>query len=252
MMDKAHHPVAENLAAYALNALSPEDQRLVATHLETCDACQTLLKEYGAVLGVLPYALPAVSPPPAAKSRLLAAARREKRAAPVVAPADTLPRPSWWHALVAILRPVRWGLMVGALVLLLLWNLTLQQSLLQMQGSRIQELVALPTGEVIPLLGTGTPGAMARLYLEEDAQAGVLAIRGLPPLPTDRTYQLWFAQPDNPTRTGGAFLVNAQGEALVEITVPYPLGVITAIAVTEEPAPRSESPTGAHLLDGAP
>jgi anti-sigma-K factor RskA len=70
-------------------------------------------------------------------------------------------------------------------------------------------------------------------------------------LPAHRVYQLWFAQAGERPVTGGAFRVNARGETAVAVSVPMPVAKARAIAVTEEPAPMSPAPTGAHLLDSA-
>lgn len=250
MMEEEHQIVQEALGAYALNVLDAAEQSAVARHLDDCEACTALYVEVKTIVGVLPYALPPHPPVPEMKTRLLAAARAEKRTS---ARPDTPSPASWWQSLMATLRPLRQVAMPIVLVLLIGWNVYLQQQLGALQNSRsMMDLARVPTGVVIPLIGSGVPEATARLYLAENQQEGVLAVRGLPPLPGDRVYQLWFAQPDNPTRTGGAFLVNNLGEAVVGISVPYPLERVSAIAITEEPAPRSDSPTGAHLLDGEP
>ena len=86
----------------------------------------------------------------------------------------------------------------------------------------------------------------------EDGRQAELALAGLRPLPADRVYQLWFAQPGQPTLTGGAFRVDVAGRAVTPVTIPAALAQVTAVAVTEEPAPGSPGPTGAHLLDWTP
>lgn len=248
MMDNEHQSVQEALGAYVLNALDAAEQDAITRHLETCEACTVLFTEVKTIVGVLPYSLPFQSPAPEMKTRLLAAARRERHTSPLPLPPPHTP--TAWESFLAALRPLRWGVATALLLLLLLWNLYLQQQLGALQGtSGIADLADMPAEAVIPLVGTGHAEATARLYVTENLQEGILAVRGLPPLPSDRTYQLWFARHDNPTRTGGVFLVNEQGEALVEISLPYPLEVVSAIAITEEAAPHSESPTGEHLLD---
>jgi anti-sigma-K factor RskA len=136
---------------------------------------------------------------------------------------------------------------------LLLWNIQLQQ---QVAGPGtavdVQEIARLPDGRIVALLGTGVPNADARLFLAPDGRRGELVVAGLPPLSTERTYQLWFAQPGQPTVTGGVFQVNARGEAVASVTIPAPLDRVSAIAVTEEPRGGSPRPTGQHLLDGKP
>lgn len=251
MMEDEHQTIQEALGAYTLNALEPAEHSAIARHLDDCEACTALYVEVKTIVGVLPYALPPQPPVPEMKARLLAAARATKHTP--AAPTPAAPAPSWWQSLLTTLRPLRQVAMPLVLVLLIGWNVYLQQQLGALQNSRsIMDLARVPTGVVIPLIGSGVPDATARLYLAENQQEGVLAVRGLPPLPGDRVYQLWFAQPDNPTRTGGAFLVNNLGEAVVGISVPYPLSAVSAIAITEEPAPRSDRPTGPHLLDGRP
>ena len=82
-----------------------------------------------------------------------------------------------------------------------------------------------------------------------DGRRGELAIAGLPALPPGRVYQLWFARPGGPPISGGAFQVDGRGEALAVVVIPVALEPARAVAVTEEPAPGSPTPTGPHLLD---
>jgi anti-sigma-K factor RskA len=102
---------------------------------------------------------------------------------------------------------------------------------------------------MVALIGTGSPGATARLYVAEDGMRGELAIAGLPALPAGRVYQLWFARTGGSPVSGGVFRVDGRGEALAAVAVPVALEPARAVAVTEEPAPGSPAPTGPHLLD---
>ena len=138
----------------------------------------------------------------------------------------------------------------AACIGLLGWNLALHRQLADRATRVPVELLArLPDGRVVALIGTGTPGASARLYVAEDGRRAELAIAGLPPLPPGRVYQLWFARPGAPPISGGVFHVDARGEALAVVVIPVALEPARAVAVTEEPAPGSPAPTGAHLLD---
>ena len=116
----------------------------------------------------------------------------------------------------------------------------------------MEMLARLPGGQVLDLYGTGVPTASARLFVADNGRRAELAIDALPPLRAGQVYQLWFAEPGQPIRTGGAFLVDARGDTVVQVTIPTPLERVRAVAVTQEPAPGSPGPTGAHLLDWTP
>ena len=162
------------------------------------------------------------------------------------------------------LQPARWPLAATAVAALLLWNVTLQRQLLDLPsaagvpeaggGSAVgaQQLARLPDGPVVPLEGTGRPGASARLFVDRQGSGAWLAVAGLRPLPRERVYQLWFARPGEPTVSGATFRVDAEGGAVTPVRLPAALGTVSAIAVTEEAAPASLRPTGPHLLDGKP
>jgi anti-sigma-K factor RskA len=79
-----------------------------------------------------------------------------------------------------------------------------------------------------------------------------MVVDALPPLPAGRTYQVWISEPGQPIRSGGVFAVNSHGDGFVRITTPVPLERVSAVAVTQEPAPGSANPTGLHLLDWTP
>ena len=145
-----------------------------------------------------------------------------------------------------------WPVLTTLVASLLIWNVVLQRELTRrapgpVPGPEVEALSRRP-GRLVILAGTGQPGASARLFVAVDG-GGHLAISGLTPLPRERTYQVWFIRTGASAVTGGTFRVDARGLAWVKATVPASLDEVSAIAVTEEPAPGSVSPTGQHLLE---
>jgi anti-sigma-K factor RskA len=77
-------------------------------------------------------------------------------------------------------------------------------------------------------------------------------VSGLPPLPPDRSYQLWLAQADHTWASAGVFRVNARGEAVVLASLSGALSAYYGCGITEEPARGSPAPTGPRVLTGLP
>jgi hypothetical protein len=264
--------VPDDLAAYALDALDPEARLRLEAHLgEGGDPRLTcLLAEYRAVAGLLPHAVVPQTPPPASWNGILARVQDARRTPGCAGGASARPARlrawrRWWDSLWGDVRrrlsPMRWPALATACAALLLWNVQLQRQLFDPAaapsgagGSAVgaQQLSRLPLGPIVPLEGSGRPGASARLFVDREGRGSWLAIAGLAPLPDDHVYQLWFARPGQPTVSGAAFRVDAEGGAVAPVVVPGPLGEVSAVAVTEEAAPGSPRPTGRHLLDGRP
>ena len=235
------HPT-EHLAGYVLGALEGREKIHVETHVATCATCASVLAQYRAVVSTLPMGLDPVTPPPEAWAAIRAEARR--RRLPVLEGAGTRVRPNWGWAM--------WPVLATLVASLLVWNVVLQRELTRRApgpapGPEVEALSRRP-GRLVILAGTGQPAASARLFVAADG-GGHLAISGLTPLPRERTYQLWFIRTGASAVTGGTFRVDARGLAWVKAPVPASLDEVSAIAVTEEPAPGSVSPTGHHLLE---
>ena len=110
----------------------------------------------------------------------------------------------------------------------------------------------LPGGQLLRLGGTGAPTASARLYAVENGRRAELTVDALPPLARGRVYQIWFMEPGQPPRTGGAFGVDPRGDAVVQVAIPTPLERVREITVTQEPAPGGSAPSGVPLLGWTP
>ena len=239
MTEETVHPT-EELAGYALGALEGSEGIRVETHVATCATCASALAQYRAIVSTLPIGLDPVAPPPEAWAAIRAEARRQR----LPVGAGNRVRPSWRRAM--------WPVLTTLVASLLVWNVVLQRELTRRApgpapGPEVDALSRRP-GRLVILVGTGQPGASARLFVAVDG-GGHLAISGLTPLPRGRTYQLWFIGTGASAVTGGTFGVNARGLAWAKAGVPASLDEVRAIAVTEEPAPGSVSPTGQQLLE---
>jgi anti-sigma factor RsiW len=238
--------MVDDLAAYALGSLEETRRARVEAHLAACASCTARLRAYQGVVGSLPLGLVPAPAPPGGWDAIRAAVRERRTQRGRWATARRLP--NW-------LRIARWPAVAGALVVLLIWNVTLQRELVRRApgpapGPEVEALSRRP-GRIVILAGSGQPGARARIFVAVDG-GGHLAVSGLMPLPRQRIYQLWFMRTGSPAVSGAIFVVDAHGRAWVKVAVPASLDDVQAVAITEEPAPGGSSPTGKHLLDSLP
>lgn len=74
----------------------------------------------------------------------------------------------------------------------------------------------------------------------------------LPPLPPGRVYQLWLIRDRNPAIvSAGTFAPDNQNRAIVDFRGTGLTSNVTGLAVTDEPAGGSQTPTGHKLLVGS-
>jgi hypothetical protein len=65
------HPYEDDIPAFALGAIDPEEALQIKEHLAQCLACLTELAAYRMVVGLLCYANPLQEPPIYLKERIL-------------------------------------------------------------------------------------------------------------------------------------------------------------------------------------
>ena len=204
-------------AAYALDALGPDDALAYEQHLAGCERCQEELASLGAAAGSLAYAVLPVEPPPALRERILQAARDER---PNVVPLR--PRPLAAVAAVAACAAVGLGV----------WNILLHNDL----NSRHEALRGVPLTGASGSVVVGTAGTAA------------LVVSNLVSAPAGKTYEAWViekgkALPAGTFGGGGRTIV-------IHLTRSLPAGAI--VAVTLERAGGVEQPTREPFITSQP
>lgn len=235
--------MAEAIAAYALDALPPDEEVTVAAYLATHPGARALCEEYRSIVGMLPYAAAPSEPPPFLREGVLRSIRNERARRHRV----RLPRFGYRFAS---------ALAACALLLLLIWNVGLQL--------RADHAPARPEAAISDILSQpglvtyamepqpNAPNASGRIYLSPDRQEAAMSVWRLPPLPPDQTYQLWF-QLDDQTRVSiTTFSVDAKGAAVVRLNVPRMARPYVQCGITLEPRGGSPQPTGPRMLSSQP
>lgn len=217
-----------------------------------------MLREFREALGELALAVAPADPPPALRARVLWSI-----GAPVAAPdaPAAAPRTFWIWAAAATMTAVAVGLGVWA------GRLADERDELRAHVGRLEERVAAAETaaasssllredlELMAAAGStmhelhGTdpaPEAGGRVFLSAGSGRGLLIADGLPALGPDRVYALWAMEAGD-ARLAGVFRSDAAGRGRLEIEdLDLPAGAI--FALTEEPAPGGERPTGPILL----
>ncbi|HEX5166587.1 MAG TPA: anti-sigma factor [Thermomicrobiales bacterium] len=241
-MSIPHETYQDDLPSYALGTLEPPATTRLERHLGECADCRRLLVEYEEVMRLLPLGLPRSEPSPAARRELFNRVRTDTAA--TRRGAD-----GWWPrfrlpalATVAIIVAI----VVGAL-----FSSLGNHDEANNAAAVVAELQESPDTQIIPMLGSdAAPDAVAQLFFQPGETTAGLVVSGLPPLPDDRAYQLWFVQPDETRHDGGVFDVDSSGQAIVVIEAPADYAPGWRCGVTEEPAGGSEAPTGQNVMRG--
>lgn len=262
-----HDPYATLAAGYALGALDGEDRVVFETHLaEGCSECAAALHDAEEALTLLAREAPPVVPPASVKQSLMArVAAEQARRVPPAPMAPRAARPRWfpWVAgtVAAGLAAFFTGMFVAAQyekeigrvareTSALRERLREQEAALRAElasASRVVELLRDPGTRVIALRGAGPiPEAAGRLVWHATA-GGHLYVTSLPPLPADKTYELWTISGSTP-RPAGLFGVDAKGTGGVRVEPVPGERPVDVFAVTIEPAGGVPAPTGPIVL----
>jgi anti-sigma-K factor RskA len=229
--------IEDLLAAYALDALEPEEIARVHTLLEERPELRATLAELRATADKLPYGLPEATPPPELRQRVLDHATGRAARTSTRRPGGVR---GWLLGLGALAAAASIAAILG-------WG---QAFGLRGELARVNaELLAVhedlsSAQAVIATLQGGGQGAMVRT---SDGQT-VFVVK-LPELQPGRTYQLWRIQGDTPA-SAGLFSVDPLGYGVLVLEPGQQPQSGEIVAVTDEPSGGSPGPTTQPLIAG--
>ena len=201
----AQPEIHDQAAAYALDALDPEDRWTYERHLDTCDRCRQEVATLRDIAGELAYAAEGPEPSPELRDRILAAASAEPRTATVVPIRRRWLFPATAAAAVAA---------ACAAIGLGLWANSLRDA---------------PASRVVAV-----QGAAGSLIVQNDRATLVIC---LDEAPRGKTYEAWVVEGDRP-RPAGLFPGGCSS-----VPIEQPVGRGDVVAVTLEDEGGSDRPT---------
>jgi anti-sigma-K factor RskA len=258
-MNEQH--VDDLLDLYVLAALEPDEHAAVEAHLATCARCQAQLNEARRVVELLAWTPEQHDPPAYLRTRVLEHVARLQRI-------ERPPQPSMWQrlqqALPLPMARVGWAVSAAMLVAALVlggraWqlqgqvhvlNTQLEQQHQQLaardeqlaQQQALLDVLASPDVQVASLKAPQTSTeARAQLLFDAEGRRAYLVTSNLPPLPADKTYQLWLI--DEQPNSAGLLSVNQQGTGSLLIEAQQPFESYKAVGISVEPAGGSSAPT---------
>jgi anti-sigma-K factor RskA len=231
--------------AYALDAVDDIERAAFLRHMAECDSCAAEAGEFREVAARLGDVVE--EPPARLRANVLAAIGQTRQVGPVDPPAPGLaagrpaandrPVQRWRRATLATAAAAvvaiagTWAVMDARL-----HHAQSQVNALQADRERIY---AVMNAKDVSMLGANLPdGGRLAAAVSPTQREGVAMFAGLPPLPADRTYEMWLIAGDRKTK---ALLLPTGvlgGTALFDYNPDS-----DAFAITEEPAQGSNTPT---------
>jgi predicted anti-sigma-YlaC factor YlaD len=215
-------------AAYALDALDPEDVREYEMHLARCERCRAELASLSEAATALAYATEAPAPPPELRARILQQASRERSNVVPLRPRWTIPV----AAVAAAAACVAIGL--GIWAAWLSGKLDRREEALARQQA-VAQILARPDSRTISF-------AQGTLVVARTGEAA-LVLKKLEPAGSGLTYEAWVADEGAP-RPAGLF----DGGEPVAVPLERPVRAGATVMVTKEKAGGVDVPTQAPFV----
>ena len=211
------HHCGDDVAAYALGALEPDEAEAFRRHLAACSECQEELAGFEQVTETLPAAGAVYAVPKGLKRRVMQEVRAEPNS--TASPSSGLQ----WAS-----RP------------LLAWS-----------GALAAVLVAVIVAVALSSGGSGgttvIQASAGNAELRVTNGHGDLVVHRLRQLRAGRIYEIWVQRGSAPpVPTGTLFGVTSSGSA--SVGVPGSLSGVSAVMVTDEPSGGSPAPTTTPLI----
>ncbi|MFI5027717.1 MAG: anti-sigma factor domain-containing protein [Solirubrobacterales bacterium] len=220
-MSETHHESRrDDVAAYLLGALEPDEAAELERHLAGCEECRAELRWLEPAAQILPEAVERHKPPAELRARILATARSEaKRTAPRV---KRRPLFSGWRPLAAL----------GALALVL-----------AAVGGYAIRGGGEHGGQATTMTAGRPPGVTAQMVREGDA--ATLHLANVGELRSGRVLEAWVQRNGEVRPVSGLFVPDRGGRATTMIP---DLRGVEVVMVTAEPRGGSEHPTTTPMV----
>jgi anti-sigma factor RsiW len=235
-----HDRYREDLAPYALGALTELEHSALERHVMGCEECARELEGLRRTVDLLPAAVPAHAASPELRASLMATVRAEADAArvaeasPATAPVRAEPRRSWRDRLrIAVPRPALALAAAAAVAVASVGG----YSALDDEPAQVA-----PTSVAASVDRARLPAAQASLDATGDV--GVLRVDGMPNLTGELRYVVWVDRGDGP-EYATSFNVRPDGSGTAG--VPDVDGV-RRVMVTRERTTAVDAPTEQPVL----
>jgi anti-sigma-K factor RskA len=229
----------ELLGAYALDAVTRDEELAISAHLEECDSCRAEVARLRSVVNALPLTVEEMEPPPSLRTSILAAVEQEPNVRRATAPSSASSAPAPVIDLTERRSRRQWLPWAAAAALLLVsigllgWNLSLRGD----DDPERQTVALQPSSADIA-------GSAEATYLEDEGVI-LLTMQDMPELPDDQVYQLWLIGEGDPVPSG-VFTAEQDEFAVAGNPADHP-----TVAITVEPGPLGvTAPTSAPILVG--
>jgi anti-sigma-K factor RskA len=251
-----HEQIADDLALFALGALSGEERLVIEKHLEECSACRRELEQLRGDAALLALSASGPKPPTRSRERLRAAIAKEPRRVPQIRSQE---RGRSWSALAWMAAAAA----VVVVVLLLNQNSNLrrrigeletnskQQDQQLLEAKQLLTTLTSPDAEHFTLVaGKLPPQPQGKAIYVRSSGILVFLASNMPAVPPQKAYELWLIPTSGAPIPAGLFKPDAHGTATV-IRPPLPTGVeAKTFAITIEPETGSSAPTSQPIMVG--
>jgi anti-sigma-K factor RskA len=238
-----HDRWPDEIAAYVLGALDPEEAREVERHLETCQRCQAGLRWAMPAVNALPEAVEQVEPPTSLRTRLLNETKRD--AAEHARAAAAGQGLGLWGRLVERLRGSRsrplvlspaFGLLAVALAVVAVAGYEIGTADSGESGSE-------RNGSTV--VSGKAPGVVAQVVRYEGESGGTLRLSNVGPLHHNRVLEAWVQRGEKVMPVRALFAPDDRGNAT---TMLPDMEGISAVMVTVEPRGGSKQPSSSPIV----
>lgn len=266
-MTGAPHISPEDLALYALEALSHEESAALREHLSQCETCRDELAKLRGDLAMVGLSVDQHPLPAGARERFAARIADNVRSSPPAAKRAEVLEFGRQSRFAAAAWP---GWLAAAVLLIVAGGLGFEVSVLrarivdrdgriaaleanESRARQVAEVLTAPTAQKVLLTAPKTPPAPTGrvVYLASRGEL-ILQANNLASVPAGKTYELWVIPADGSAPIpAGLFRPDPAGNGSV-VLPSIPQGVkAKAFGVTVEDAAGSQTPTAPILLAGA-
>jgi anti-sigma-K factor RskA len=237
-----HDRWPDEISAYVLGALEPEEAREVELHLESCPRCRAALRWAMPAVNALPEAVEQIEPPASLRTRLMNETKRDAAEHARAAAADR--GLGFWGRLTERLRGPRsrplvlspaFGLLAVALAVVAVAGYQIGTTDSGESG---------PERSGSTVVSGKAPGVVARVVRYEGESGGTLRLANVGPLDHNRVLEAWVQRGEQVMPVRALFVPDYAGKATT--TLPD-MKNVSAVMVTIEPRGGSEEPTSTPI-----